>query len=702
MSFYTKEFLTNSIRTIALVGHGGSGKTIFSEAALFATGVTTRQGTIEDGTTHSDYHPDEIQRKISINTSSLVTEVNGIKLNILDTPGYPDFTGEVKASLFVSDTACLFVKGFEGIEVSTELAWDYIQEYNLPTFFIISKINQDKCNIDEVVKSIKNRCTNDAILLTFPISSGQGCDSLVDVVSMKILKFNSNKNGSYVAEELPENLKEQVSKLHEELIEKIAESDEALLNKFFEEGTLHDDEITKGMREAIINRKLFPIYSTAANSNVGVLNIIRAITQYTPSPLDHAGMKATNMQTKEEVVIQPLDTKETALYIFKTISEAHVGELSFFKVCSGSATPGIDMINESNNKTERMGQIYILNGKERHEVHKLHAGDIGAVVKLKDTHTTNTLSTKSLPVIFPKIKFPDPVINLAIHPKTKGEEDKIGQGLHVLHEEDPTFLFKFDAETKETVISGQGELHLEISIRRLKAKYGVEVEISEPHVAYRETIKGRCEDVEYKHKKQTGGRGQYGHVHLSLEPKKRGDGFEFVDDIAGGVVPGRFIPAIEKGLHEAILTGVIAGYPVVDVKTILTDGSYHDVDSDDLSFRLAGLHAFKKGFKLSKPILLEPIYDIEVIIPEDYMGEVMGDLSSRRGKIIGVDSDGLHQIVKGQAPLKELYKYSTMLRSITQGRGLHRQKFSHYEEVPHEVATKIITEYDKNRQDGNL
>ncbi|MDA0987300.1 MAG: elongation factor G [Bacteroidetes bacterium] len=702
MSVTNKEFSTNSIRTIALVGHGGSGKTIFSEASLFATGALNRQGKIEDGSTHSDYHPDEIERKISINTSTLVAELNGVKLNILDTPGYPDFTGEVKSSLFVSDTSCLFIKGFEGIEVGTELAWEYIQENNLPCYFIISKIDHDNCDIDKIVKLIQDRFTHDSILLTFPLNKGAGCDKIVDIVSMKVLKFIPNKNGSFVKEDLPENLKEKVAKLHEELIEKIAESDEALLNKFFEEGTLHDDEITDGMKRAIINRKLFPIYSVSSTTNVGVLNVLQSLVQYSPSPLDHIGMKATNMSTKQEIVIQPEATKETSLYIFKTISESHVGELSFFKVCSGSVVHGMDLINESNGKSERLGQIYFLNGKDRFEVHKLLAGDIGAVVKLKDTHTTNTLSTKNLSVIFPKIIFPDPVISFAIHPKKKGEEDKIGQGLHVLHEEDPTFIFKYDVETKETVILGQGELHLDISMKRLKTKFGVDVEIAEPRVAYRETIKGKCEESEYKHKKQTGGRGQFGHVLLKIEPKPRGSGFEFVDDIVGGSVPGRFIPAVQKGLNEAISTGVIAGYPTVDVRVTLFDGSYHDVDSDEISFKLAGLHAFKKGFKLAKPILLEPIYNIEVIIPEEFMGHVMGDLSSRRGKIIGMDSDGLHQIVKGQAPLKELYKYSTSLRSFTQGRGIHKQKFSHYEEIPHEVASKIIAEYEKHKQDGDL
>ena len=363
------------------------------------------------------------------------------------------------------------------------------------------------------------------------------------------------------------------------------------------------------------------------------------------------------------------------------------------------ALHGQDLMNEANGKPERLGQIFIMNGKERFEMAKIHSGDIGTVVKLKDSHTTNTLSSKSYPIIFSKIPFPEPVISLAIHPKAKGEEDKVGQGLHVLHEEDPTFEFKIDNETHETVISGQGELHLEIVVRRLKQKFGVDVEISEPKIAYRETIKSKTLDSEYKHKKQSGGRGQFGHVHLKIEPNERGKGFEFINEIVGGVVPGRFIPAVEKGLVDTISQGIIAGFKVVDVKVTLFDGSFHDVDSDEISFKIAGSQAFRKGFKEARPILLEPIYIIEVIVPDEYMGEVMGDISSRRGKILGMESDGSHQIIKGQVALKDLYRYSTTLRSMSQGRGIHKQKFSHYEEVPREIAEKIVAEYEKLRQE---
>lgn len=692
-----KEYLTQQIRTIALIGHGGSGKTSFSEAALFTTGAVNRQGKVEDGNTISDYHPDEIERKISINTSILTTEINGIKINILDTPGYTDFTGEVKAALRVADTAVTFVKGFEGIEVGTEIVWNYVKEFSLPSMFVVTRFDADKTDFDAAVASIKERCSNDAVIITFPARQGVGSDTLIDVLRMKQLVFTPHKDGKYLEEDIPADLKEKAAHLHEELIEKIAESDEAMLDKFFANGTLSEEDIKKGLHQGLVERKIYPIFAAGASANVGVLNIMEFIASYCPPPNELVKVPAIDANTKKEIEVQVSDKNDTSLFVFKTVSESHVGELSLFKVYTGTVAPGMDLVNEANGKVERIGQIYVMNGKERREVAKLHAGDIGAAVKLKDTHTNNTLSSKAFPVIYKPIEFPEPVITSAILSKSKGDEDKIGNGLHTLHEEDPTFVYKVDPEIKQTVVSGQGELHLAIIIKRLKEKFGVDVDLVEPRIPFRETIRGIAADAEYKHKKQSGGRGQYGHVHLKIEPKPRGSGFEFVDAIVGGVVPGRFVPAVEKGVIEAMENGVIAGYKVVDVKVTLFDGSYHDVDSDEMSFKIAASQAFKKGFKEAKPILLEPIYEVEVIVPEEYMGDVMGDLSSRRGKIAGMDSDGLHQIIKATVPLKELYRYSTTLRSMTQGRGIHRQRFSSYDEVPREIAEKIIQEYEKQK-----
>ncbi|MCX6135991.1 MAG: elongation factor G [Ignavibacteriales bacterium] len=693
-----KEYLPGCIRTIACIGHGGSGKTTFAEAALFAAGMTNRQGKVDDGSSQSDYHHDEIERHISINSSILVADVDGTKINLLDTPGYSDFTGEVKASLRVSETALVFVKSFEGVEVGTEIVWRYVEEYGNAALFVIGKIDHDNADFAKTVAAIKDRFSNDAVVAAFPVGKGPGFTSVVDVITMKLLTFTAGGNGKFTEGPVPADLQEETQRLHEELIEKVAESDEDLLNKFFENGTLVDDEIIAGMKRGILDRKIFPIFAAAPSINVGVQNILNFVSRYCPAPTDRLTVKAHEAGSDKETDVKINPAGPPALFVFKTVSESHVGELSFFKVYSGVINAGMDMLNESNNKSERLGQIYLMNGRDRKEATKLYAGDIGAVVKLKDTHTNNTLSSKAFPIVFPPTVFPDPVISLAILPKSKGEEDKIGNGLHTLHEEDPTFVVRYDPETKQTVISGQGELHLVIVINRLKEKFGVDVEMVEPRIPFKETIKGVVPDVEYKHKKQSGGRGQYGHVHLKIEPKPRGSGFEFDDAIVGGVVPGRFVPAVEKGIVDAMVTGVIAGYQVIDVKATLHYGSYHDVDSDEMSFKIAGKMAFRKGFKDARPILLEPIYEVEVAVPEEYMGDVMGDLSSRRGKILGMDSNGSAQVIKALVPLKELHRYSTTLRSMTQGRGLHRQKMSHYDEVPHDVAAKIIDEYEKSKQ----
>ncbi|MGA7160093.1 MAG: elongation factor G [Bacteroidota bacterium] len=692
-----KEYASNAVRTVALIGHGGSGKTSFAEAALYASGATNRQGKVDDGSSVSDYHPDEIERHISINTSLLVTDIDTIKVNVLDTPGYSDFTGEVKAALRVSDAAAVFIKAFEGVEVGTEIVWKYIEEYSLPSLFVITKVDHDNIDFDRTVGAIKDRCSNDAVLVTFPVSTGPGITSVVDVLVMKVLKFAPSTNGKYTEEAIPAELLERATHLHEELIEKIAESDEVLLNKFFEDGTLSEEDIRVGLKRGIVERKVFPIFCASPVLNIGVLNMLNFVVKYCPSPLERATVKGIDPASKKEIEVKVNSSAGPSMLVFKTVSEPHVGELSFFKVMTGSISAGMDLLNETNSKSERLGQIFVMNGRERKEVTKINAGDLGAVVKLKDTHTNNTLSAKNFPVIYLPTVFPDPVIANAILAKAKGEEDKIGSGLHSLHEEDPTFIVHYDPETKQTVIQGQGELHLAIIIKRLKEKFGVEVDVVEPRIPYKETIKGVVADSEYKHKKQSGGRGQYGHVHLKIEPIQRGTGFEFEDAIVGGVVPGRFVPAVEKGIVEALTTGVIAGYQVVDVKATLHYGSYHDVDSDDMSFKIAGKMAFKNGFKEAKPILLEPLYEVEVMVPEEHMGDVMGDLSSRRGKILGMDSDNNHQIIRALVPLKELYRYSTTLRSMTQGRGIHKQKFSHYEEVPHEVAVKIIEEYEKSK-----
>jgi elongation factor G len=691
-----KEYLPTNIRNVALVGHGAAGKTTFAEAVLYATGVTSRMGSIAEGNTVSDYNHDEIERKISISTSLLHAEWRDVKFNLLDPPGYPDFMGEVKAALRVSDAALIFVKAAEGIEVGTEIDWAFTKDYKNASIFVVNKIDAEHSAFRKIVQQLRDRLTHDAAVVQFPANEGVGADSVVDVLKMKLLKFDRNAKGQYTESEIPAALKPEAEKYREELIEQLSETDEELLNAFLEKGGLADEQISAGLKKALGERKIFPVFAVAGQQLVGVTSLLDFLATYSPSPeRESIGYKVSSQ--KEEMKVPCNPGGETALFAFKTISERNIGELSLFRVYSGIVMPGMDLVNQSNGKSERLGTLYVLNGKDRKEVSKVLAGDIAAVVKLKDTHTNNTLSSRNFQVSMKPIDFPEPIMRVAIVSKNRHDEDKVASGLHALHEEDPTFIIEVDPELSQTVLSGQGEMHLQVVTRRLKERYGVDVDMVEPDIPYRETIRGSIADSEYKHKKQSGGRGQYGHVHLKLEPLPRGGGFEFVDAIVGGVVPGRFIPAVEKGIVDTMSHGVISGHKVVDVKVTLFDGTYHTVDSDEISFKIAGSMAFRKGFKEAKPILLEPIYELEVVVPEEHMGDIMGDISGRRGKILGMETEGSNQKIRAQVPLKELYKYANVVRSMTQGRGIFKQKFSHYEEVPREVAEKIIAEAQKDK-----
>lgn len=697
MSSPQKDYPPDKIRNIALIGHGGAGKTTFTEALMFTAGASTRFGRVEDGSTVSDYHPDEVERKISINTALLHCDWQGTKLNILDTPGYSDFTGEVLGALRVADTAVLFLKPVEGVEVGTEIVWNYARSSSTPAVIVLNKLDNENADFDRVLTQAKDRLGHDVTVVQFPANQGLAFDSIIDVLRMKMFKYSRDGSGKMQELDIPAEHTERATALHEELIEKIAETDEALMNKFFEDGTLHENELRDGLHKALNERKIFPLLCTSASLNIGLAPFMDFIATHAPSPAERGPVKAKNLQTNQEIDVHPDPAGQPALFVFKTVSEQHVGELSFFRVYSGTITAGMDLTNESNGKAERLGQIFVMNGKERREATKLQAGDIGSVVKLRDTHTNNTLSSKALPVVFPPIEFPDPVIRMAIQSRSKGDEDKIATGLHALHEEDPTFVVQVDGQLAQTVIAGQGELHLLIVTKRLKEKYGVEVDLVEPRIPYKETIRAVAPSVEYKHKKQSGGRGQFGHVYIKIEPVPRGTGFQFEDAVVGGVVPGRFIPAVEKGIKDVLQKGVLAGYEIVDVKVTLFDGSHHSVDSDELSFKIAGSMAFKKGFLDARPVLLEPISEVEVVVPEEYMGDVMGDISGRRGRILGMETEGPFQKIKAVVPMSELHKYSTILRSMTQGRGLYRSKFSHYDELPRELAEKVIAASEKGK-----
>ncbi len=693
-----KEYQAEAIRNIVFIGHGGSGKTSLSEFLLFTAGEINRIGKIEEGNTTSDFNQNEIEKQISIQTSPLHLEWSNTKINFLDTPGFPDFIGQVISSLHVADVAVSIVKSAEGVEVGTEQTWDYVKKRKMSSAVIINKVDNEHSKFFETFQQVKNRLSSDATIVAFPVKEGINFNSIVDLIKMKIISYGEAGTKKITEEDIPAELLEKANKLKEELIEKVAESDEVLMNKFFEEGTLSDDELQKGIKTSIIKGGLIPVFPFAATKGVGSNTFLDFVVKYFPSPAELPATKAILKDSNSPVEVPCKVSGEPVLFIFKSLSEKHVGELSIFKVYSGSIVAGMDLTNTNRDKVERFGQVFILNGRNRKEVTKLNAGDIGAVVKLKDSHTGDTLSAKNFSVIIPPMEYPEPVIRFAVKPKAKGDEDKISAALHTAHEEEPTLRSKYDPEISQTIVAGQGELQLNLAIKLLKDRYGVDVDLVEPRIPYRETIKGKCEDAEYKHKKQSGGRGQYGHVHLKLEPLPRGGGYEFVDAIVGGVVPGRFIPAVEKGLKEIMAKGILTGSKVIDVKVTLFDGTYHDVDSDEVSFKIAASQAFKKGFLEAKPVILEPIYDVTVKIPEEYMGDVMGDISSRRGKIQGMDSESPFQIIKAKVPLAELHKYSTQLRSLTQGRGQFSMSFSHYEEVPKEVESKIIEEYQKSKE----
>ncbi len=695
-----KEFSSESIRNIALIGHGGSGKTSLAELVLYTAQETTRIGSITEGTTVSDYTANEIEKQYSISLSLLNVEWQNTKINILDTPGYSDFIGEVKSGLRVSDVAVMVLKAVEGVEVGAEIDQKFVDELNLPSSIIINKVDNERSSFANVLKQARERLNGNAIVITFPVNEGNSFDTVVDVVKMKAYQYGAPGTRKVTEIDIPASAADEAEAYRTELFEKVAELSEDLLNKYLEEGALSDEELAKGLKDSILAKNLVPVFAMSATKGVGANNFLDFIVKDLPSPLE-AGAVEGKIKDSDKVVSVPVNPNgEPVMFIFKTISEQHVGELSLYRVYSGTITAGLDLVNEKNGKIERLNQLSVLNGRNRKDISKLYAGDIGAVVKLKDTHTNDTLAPKSFSVILNPIKFPEAIINGAILPKAKGDEDKIANGLHTIHEEDPSFSSKFDPELSQTIIYGQGEIHLDLAIKRLKERYGVEVELVQPKIPFREAIKGRCESAEYKHKKQSGGRGQFGHVFLKVEPLPRGSGFEFVNAIVGGAIPGRFIPAVEKGITEVMEKGVIAGCKVVDIKATLFFGSFHDVDSDEMSFKIAGSMGFKKAFLEAKPVLLEPIYEVEITIPEECMGDVMGDVSSRRGKISGMDSEGHYQKIKAVLPLAELYRYSSTLRSLTGGRGSHTRKFSHYSEVPKEVEAKIIEEYQKSKAEG--
>jgi len=580
-----KNYKSEQIRNIAFGAHGGAGKTSIVEAILYSLGVSNRMGSIDQGTTASDYNEDEIERQISISTSLLHCEWKEHKINIVDTPGYPDFFGEVVGGFTAVDSIMVVLSASGGVEVGTELVWEEASKHNLPRFVVVNKLDKENISFDEIMDSLQQSFGHKIVLAQFPVNIGPGFNKIIDLIRMKQMTYSTDSSGKFTEEAIPEDLVEKANDLHLKLIEAVAESDDSLMEKYFEAGELTEDEFRGGLRSAILNHEVYPVFCTSATTNIGIQRLGDVIVNFLPAPTDMPDMKGEDSSGKETERQCSL-TEPASARVFKTVSETHVGELSYFKVYSGAVKIGDDMYNSSQGSTERIGQLYVLNGKNKTSMDRLMAGDIGAVVKLKSTHTSDTLCDKVKQIKYSRIDFPDPKIHTAIVPKAKGDEEKIGTGLHNLHEEDPTFQSKFDPELRQTIISGQGELHLTTILKRLNQKYHVEVDEQEPRIPYREAIKSKSE-AQGKYKKQSGGRGQYGDCHLRLEKQARGVGFEFVDAVVGGVIPGKFIPAVEKGIIERMEKGVIAGYPVVDVKVTCFDGSYHNVDSSEMAFKVA-------------------------------------------------------------------------------------------------------------------
>ncbi|RJP79299.1 MAG: elongation factor G [Candidatus Zixiibacteriota bacterium] len=692
---------SETIRNLALIGHSGAGKTSLAEAMLYVMGAVDRLGRVEEGNTASDYQKDEIERQISISATPLYGHYSGAKINLVDTPGFSDFAVEVRAALRVVDAAVVVVDGLTGPEVGTELVWKYAQEQQTPRALFINRLDKEHVSFDKALASLKEVFGNKVVPLQFPLGEGPGFGQIVDLLKGKLLTYKPGQKEAQV-EDIPAAAQDRADELRMVLMESVAETDDDLMNAYFEAGELTPEQMAQGLAKGFAAGTIHPVLCGAAYWPAGVDRLLQVVVDMFPTPDQHPAVTGVRPDSTQEVTRAPGGAAVTA-FVFKTVSEQHLGEMSFFRVFSGELKSGGEVYNANRKITEKVGQIYQVSGKNRKTVDHAVTGDIAALVKLKNTHTGDTLCDARDPLILLPLTVPDPVHRTAVQPKAKGDEEKLSVALHALHEEDPSFVASYDPELKQTIVAGQGELQMNIILKRLKDKYGVDVETEAPGIPYRETIRKSAEG-QGRHKKQTGGRGQFGDVWLRLEPLPRGsqDNLEFVDGIVGGVVPGRFIPAVEKGIRAAMEEGVISGNRVVDVKATLYDGSYHDVDSSEMAFKIAASMGFKKIFKDCNPVILEPIYDIEVTVPEEYMGDVMGDISGRRGKIQGMDHEGKFQIIKAKVPLAELHNYSITLRSMTSGRGLFRMKFSHYEPVPHEVQDKLVADYESRREEGSL
>ncbi len=684
-----KEFATDKIRNVCLAGSRGAGKTSLTDTLAFLAGANNRVGRVDEGSSLFDYSEGEISRKTSLSLKLLAAVHQDTKINLIDCPGHIEFMGELLSAMKVCETVGIVVDALAGMEIGSRIQWRAMPNDGIARFFLINRMDRENVKWRTALESIQNSIGKHAVAIQIPIGEAESFKGVVDLLHMKAYTFDAQGKKQEV--DIPADLKADAEAAREALVETAAETDDALMEKFFADGTLSEAEVLTGLRNGIQKGQLFPVMFGSMAKNIGARLILDFMVEFLPSPASAAPVDAVKTDSIDKVVLKNDASGKTVAFIFKTISESHMGDMSFFRVYSGALRPGSELVNQKTQSSERIGHIYTFQGKNRIDIDGAVAGDIGALVKLRDTHTGNTLSEKDFSVTVQPILYPNPVMDVAVKPKAKGEEEKIGTGLNKLHEEDPTFRVVNDGALKQLVLYAQGSTHIEVLMEKLQKRFGADVELAKPKIAYRETVRGKVEK-QYKHKKQSGGRGQYGDVYIRIEPNTRGAGFEFLNEITGGVIPGKFIPAVEKGVVEQMAHGGLAGAPVVDVKVALYFGSYHDVDSSDMAFKIAGSMAFKEGFLECKPVLMEPIYNLEVLVPNEFTGDVMGDLSSRRGKVQGMDPDGPNQKIRAQVPQAELYQYSVDLRSMTQGQGIYTVEFSHYEDVPRDTAEKIIAE----------
>ncbi|SHK23505.1 translation elongation factor 2 (EF-2/EF-G) [Clostridium cavendishii DSM 21758] len=692
-----KEYSIKNLRNVGIIGHSDAGKTALTEALLYYTKAIDRLGSNADGTTTSDYDLEEKKRKISLLTSIAPLEWKNTKINIIDTPGYFDFIGEVIEGMRASDVAMIVVCAVAGVQVGTEKAWNYCNKIKLPRSFFINKLDRENSNYDKVLEDLKSKFGISVVPIQYPIGSEADFNGVINVISRKARIYNKKTN-SMESCDIPNSLVDKINECKQMIMEAVAETDEVLLEKYFNEGELSDEEIYTGLIKGCASGDIAPVMCGSATSVIGMENLLEDIVECFPSPEFSLPQKALNLGNNEEIMVEIDDNKPFSAFVFKTIADPFVGKLSMFRVITGSVTSDKEVINSNKEKIEKLGTLYFMKGKNQMISKRIIAGDIGAVAKLQSTATGDTLCDPSFKIKYDNMNFPKPVISMAAIPRTKGDEDKISSGLSKLVEEDPTFIIERDLENAETIISGVGETHLEVIASKLKNKFSIEIALQSPKIPYRETIKGIA-DVQGKHKKQSGGHGQYGDVKVKFEPRDDGkDELEFIDKVVGGVVPRNFIPAVEKGLKECTRHGVLAGYPVIRLRATLHDGSYHPVDSSEMAFKIASSIAYKKGLEQAKPIILEPIAHVEIVVPEEYMGDIIGDINKKRGRVLGMEIEEGGQRIVAEVPMAEMFKYATDLRSITQARGCFNMEFERYEEAPSTEMDKIVNEAKKLKE----